>query len=147
MNSPIEKVLSRLESVRQRQQSQWSARCPAHADKGPSLSVRESADGAVLIHCFAGCTPHEVVGSIGIELHELYPPRELTPGTPKRTPQLLTSGQALELLAQEALLVAVAAGNVGQGVALTQSDTDRVLQAAGRINWVRHQTIGVPHAQ
>ncbi len=147
MNSPIDNVLSRLESVRQRQQSQWSARCPAHADKGPSLSVRESTDGAVLIHCFAGCTPHEVVASMGLELHELFPPREQTPGAPKRAAQLLTSGQALELLADEAMLVAVAAGNVGHGVALTQGDTDRVMQAAGRINWVRQQTMRVSHAQ
>jgi len=147
MNSPIDNVLSRLESVRKRQQSQWSARCPAHADKGPSLSVRESTDGAVLIHCFAGCTPYEIVACIGLELHELFPPRELAPGTPMRTAQLLTSGQALELLANEAMLVAVAACSVGYGVSLAQGDTDRVLLAAGRINWVRRQTMGVQHAR
>ncbi len=32
----IDTILARLEKVRQRQFGQWSARCPAHADRGPS---------------------------------------------------------------------------------------------------------------
>jgi hypothetical protein len=140
--TPIENVLGRLEATRQRQPGQWSARCPAHADKGPSLSVRESTEGAVLIHCFAGCTPAEVVGAMGLELHELFPPRETPPGAPKRTPRLLSAGQALDLLAHEAMLVAVAAGNVGRGLALTEKDHAQVMQAAGRINYLRDQVKG-----
>ena len=140
--TPTENVLSRLEKVRQRQPGQWSARCPAHADKGPSLSVRESPDGGVLIHCFAGCTAGEIVDAMGMELSELFPPRDRPPGAPKRTPRLLTAGQALTLLADEALLVAIAAGNVGYGVKLTELDTTRVLKAAGIINFLRDQSKG-----
>jgi putative DNA primase/helicase len=33
----------------------WVARCPAHADRTPSLSIREAEDGRLLLHCFAGC--------------------------------------------------------------------------------------------
>lgn len=33
----------------------WKARCPAHADCSPSLSIRAWSDGHVLLHCFAGC--------------------------------------------------------------------------------------------
>ncbi|MFM7698894.1 MAG: CHC2 zinc finger domain-containing protein, partial [Limnohabitans sp.] len=51
--TPIELVLSRLDKVRQRQVGQWSACCPSHKDTTPSLSVRETEDGAVLLHCFA----------------------------------------------------------------------------------------------
>ena len=48
-------------------------------------------------------------------------------------PAALTARQALELLAAECLLVAIAAGNVAHGVLLTETDRRRVLQAAGRI--------------
>lgn len=34
--------------------------CPSHDDKNPSLSVKETTDGVLLWHCFAGCTFDEV---------------------------------------------------------------------------------------
>ena len=39
--------------------SGWVARCPAHHDRTPSLSIRE-IDGKVLVHCQAGC-PQDAV--------------------------------------------------------------------------------------
>jgi putative DNA primase/helicase len=41
--------------------SSWMARCPAHNDKNPSLSIRDF-DGKVLLHCHAGCRQSEVIG-------------------------------------------------------------------------------------
>ena len=38
-------------------------RCPAHDDNSPSLSVR-LGDTAILFHCFAGCTPVEVMKAL-----------------------------------------------------------------------------------
>jgi len=137
--APIDNILSRLEKVHQRQPGQWSARCPAHADKGPSLSVRELPDGNVLLYCFAGCGAAAVVAALGMELTDLFPPREKTGRGPTRYPRLLTAGQALELLEKEALLVAVAAGNVRHGVVLNQCDLNRLTQAAGRISWLRSE--------
>jgi len=146
MTSPIDTILPLLEKVRKRQSGQWSARCPAHADKGPSLSVRETPEGAVLLHCFAGCSVTEIVGTIGLKLHELFPPRDTPPNAPKRTPRLLTAGQALELLADEAMLIAVAAANIAHGVSLTTVDKDRVLKAAGHINYLRRECMGGQYA-
>ena len=34
----------------------WKARCPAHNDRSPSLSIREGDDGRVLVLCRAGCS-------------------------------------------------------------------------------------------
>lgn len=143
--TPIDNTLSRLEKVRQRQPGQYSARCPAHADKGPSLSVRETPDGAVLLHCFAGCEAAEIVGAMGLELHDLFPPKDKPTGAPKRIANLLTTGQALELLAKESLFVAVAIGNYFHGVTVTKKDLDRLTTAAGRIGLLREQT-GRQHA-
>ena len=33
----------------------WMARCPAHDDREPSLSIRDAGDGKVLVRCHAGC--------------------------------------------------------------------------------------------
>ena len=33
----------------------WMAHCPAHEDRTPSLSIRDTAGGKVLVHCHAGC--------------------------------------------------------------------------------------------
>ena len=39
----------------------WSAQCPAHDDQTPSLSLGDSGDGKVLVHCHAGCTQGSVI--------------------------------------------------------------------------------------
>ena len=33
----------------------WTARCPAHDDRTPSLSIRDADDNKVLVRCHAGC--------------------------------------------------------------------------------------------
>lgn len=52
----------------------------------------------------------------------------------RQVPAPLPARAALQLLASEAMLAAVAAGNVAQGVVLTGRDKDRLMTAAGRIN-------------
>jgi putative DNA primase/helicase len=41
----------------------WSACCPAHKDRTPSLSLRD-VDGKVLVHCHAGCEQTAVVEAL-----------------------------------------------------------------------------------
>jgi len=48
--------------------NQWN--CPAHEDRTPSLSVTER-DGKVLVHCFAGCAPEDVIGALGLTWSDL----------------------------------------------------------------------------
>ena len=43
--------------------SSWMAKCPAHDDHNPSLSIRE-VDGKVLLHCHAGCAQHDVIDAL-----------------------------------------------------------------------------------
>jgi hypothetical protein len=57
------------------------------------------------------------------------------PSVPHR-PKPLPASDALHLLAFETMLVAVAAGNIGRGIALTDEDLARVFLAAGRINQI-----------
>jgi hypothetical protein len=65
----VESVLAHLEGVRSNG-SQWMALCPAHADKNPSLAVREG-DEKILLHCFAGCPLDSILGAAGISPADL----------------------------------------------------------------------------
>ena len=42
----------------------WSARCPAHDDSTPSLSLSDSTDGKVLVRCHAGCKQSDVIDNL-----------------------------------------------------------------------------------
>jgi hypothetical protein len=145
MNDLINNALSRLDRVRQRQLGQWSARCPAHEDNVPSLSIRETPDGAVLLHCFAGCEAADIVASMGLELHDLFPPSDRPTNAPKKLANMLTTTQALDLMASETLIVAMALTNFLRGIAPLPSDIERLRLAAGRINLLNEQT-GRQHA-
>jgi putative DNA primase/helicase len=63
-------LLGRLEGVRPAGPNSWTARCPAHDDRDPSLSVA-LRDGRVLLHCFAGCAPEAVLEAVGLTWKDL----------------------------------------------------------------------------
>jgi hypothetical protein len=53
--------------------------CPAHEDRNPSLSITEK-NGKVLIHCFAGCGPADVIAALRVR--GLWPEDEQNSWTP-----------------------------------------------------------------
>lgn len=66
----LEGFLSRLEHAR-RNGAGWIARCPAHEDNNPSLSLDER-DAKILLHCHAGCSVEAICKALGIEVRELF---------------------------------------------------------------------------
>jgi putative DNA primase/helicase len=42
----------------------WIARCPAHHDQKPSLSICDADEGGILIRCHAGCGQEQVIASL-----------------------------------------------------------------------------------
>ncbi len=52
----------------------WIARCPAHADRTPSLHVTEGARGTILLRCFAGCDQRAVLDAL--REYGLWPDRD-----------------------------------------------------------------------
>jgi Bifunctional DNA primase/polymerase, N-terminal len=56
-------VLGLLDVVRPTS-SGWLARCPAHDDGRPSLTVGYGRDGRVLLHCWAKCAFEDVVRAL-----------------------------------------------------------------------------------
>jgi hypothetical protein len=81
---------------------EYRAFCPAHDDrKTPNLRIRETEDGRVLLHCFAGCGQDKVLSALtkkGIGRSQLFarngrgrgllPPRiTCTPARSRPTPR------------------------------------------------------------
>lgn len=58
-------VLNRCEKVRKIGPRQWQARCPAHEDRNPSLSIGLGEHGRVLLTCHAGCAFEAIRDALG----------------------------------------------------------------------------------
>jgi hypothetical protein len=71
MLADFEDVLDRLTIVTRKDEKATSF-CPAHDDRNnPSLSIK-AENGRLLLHCFAGCRPEDVVSEIGLEIRDLF---------------------------------------------------------------------------
>lgn len=130
-----EVLLSRIEKVKATGQFRWIACCPAHADKSPSLTVRELEDGRVLVHCFAGCGVEAVLAAVGLEFSDLFP--EKLPEQDYTQRQQRRAGFAaldvLKALATEVAVVAAAAGTIQRQGWLNDDDAHRLAIAQDRL--------------
>jgi hypothetical protein len=67
----IPELVVRLDGVRGRGHGHWIARCPAHDDRHPSLSISEG-DRGLLLRCWAGCSLEAVCQALGIAVRDLF---------------------------------------------------------------------------
>ncbi len=131
---PIELLLSRLERVRANRNGTWVARCAAHDDRSPSLSIATGDDGKVLLHCFAGCGAADVVESVGLELSSLFPETHDWKGQRRSR---VDYKALVTLLQHEITVLIIAAQKVRAGETLTDDDQatlDRVQNSLERLN-------------
>lgn len=132
-----ETLLSRLEKVKATGKDRWVARCPAHQDKSPSLTVREIEDGRVLLHCFTGCAAGDVLAAVGLEFSDLYP--EPLPNNPEQQQHIqqrragFAALDVLRALASEATVIAAAAGQIQRRGWLSEDDDARLALAYERV--------------
>ena len=70
--TPVEHLVDRLSA--KPNGAGWIAKCPAHEDRQPSLSIDEGEDGKVLLNCFAGCSAKAIVTAIGLTMRDLFLP-------------------------------------------------------------------------
>jgi len=127
-NPKLPGFLDRLETVR-KSRTGFIARCPAHEDRSPSLSIGEGDDGKILIHCFAGCSAPDICAAIGFDLVDLFPDKPMQSNGHRHR----IDYKALVFhLRHEAYVLSAAAHSVQQGIPLTEDDKntlDRVIQS------------------
>ena len=135
MVDPIAQLLDRLDRV-QGKNGKWMARCPAHDDRGPSLSIGEGDKGSVLIHCFAGCSAEAVMNSVGLELSDLFPPDTLIDmRRGERRPSVDYKALCFHLR-HEVYVLSIAAGKMKKGEQFSDDDwstLDRVIHSFERL--------------
>lgn len=135
--TPIERVLDGLPSARHYGNG-WRCDCPnpVHKRGRGSLSIRESEDGGVLLHCFACMDTPAILGALGLEASDLFPPRgEASPEQRKRDLESLWAA-ALNVLDTEAWVVR-SAGRLAQTAKLNRQDAERLELAIRRIDNAR----------
>ena len=71
-SAALSTFLGHLEAVQQTAQG-YKARCPAHDDQAPSLTITVGQDNRILVHCFAGCSAEDIVAALGSTLADLFP--------------------------------------------------------------------------
>src|SRR5215212_8750870 len=82
MLADFEDVLDKLE-VASRNGEKAMCFCPAHDDRNsPSLSLK-AENGTLLLHCFAGCHPEDIVTKIGLGMKDLFSEGEGGPLSPR----------------------------------------------------------------
>ena len=123
MSDPVALILERLEGVR-KSGTGWAAKCPAHKDRSPSLSVREGQRGAVL-HCHAGCSFASIVDALGLKQFDTF--NEPLSGPQRR---LRATKAILKSVCSEALIVVIAASPVGPR---NDADNARLSTALARL--------------
>ena len=129
----VDDLLSRLEKVRQTASGEWVACCPAHDDRSPSLSVKDSGDGRILVHCFAGCEVLAVLAMVGLKLSDLMPESRLGPVEGlKRLP--FNPRTVLEAIGFNATAIAIAANDIAYGKRISPSDADMLADMAREIH-------------
>lgn len=127
-------IVERLTRVRRTGPASWSACCPAHEDKSPSLAVRETDDGRVLLHCFGGCGVESIVGALGMDLSDLFPPRDKTPGGgTARERRPWRAADLLRLAAYESTMAVLVASDLAAGRQVSDGDRKRLVEATARL--------------
>jgi hypothetical protein len=131
----MNKLLDRLEGVRRTGEGRYIARCPSHLDKSPSLSIRETDDGKTLAHCFGGCSVHDVLAAVGLELRDLMPP---LPNGHRHAPQrqFYSAREAAVMVEHELTLIGLA---LARWPDLDFDNVPRVWQAIKRVQAIARE--------
>jgi hypothetical protein len=132
--SAAAKLLDRLALVKQTAPCRWIARCPAHEDGSPSLSIRES-DGKLLVYCFAGCGAIDIMEAVGLSLSDLYeaPLGHHVAPTHSRIP----ASDLLVILDHELTVAVLILSDITDRRKVNEGQIERLCQAARRIGSAR----------
>ncbi|MEE9339939.1 MAG: CHC2 zinc finger domain-containing protein [Methylococcaceae bacterium] len=123
----LELVTQQLSKLRKTGEGKYLACCPAHDDKNPSLSIKETGDSKILLHCFAGCEVNEIVSALGLTLVDLMPKN---PDFKKGIkPPKFNKYELFDRLSFESTILLVAIRQLFNGQPLNNDDMARVRKA------------------
>jgi hypothetical protein len=128
-------LVAMFDGIKETGPNKWVARCPAHSDRTPSLSIAR-ADDRWLIHCFGGCYPIDVVRAVGLELADLFDNKQYRPRGDRDKPRL-SARDALAALDHEIRVAAIICADFLAHKAIDGHDWQRLATASARIGSAR----------
>ena len=129
--TPADIILARLDRVRPSGHDKWIARCPAHQDNSPSLSIKRADNEAILIHCHAGCDAAAITAALGLNLADLFPPRPADVHSVRPRASTLTPlAMAFE---RDLIITTIVLGDVAAGKPISNDDKITAKAAATRL--------------
>ena len=126
----VDTLLQRLTKVKGGR-GHWTACCPAHEDRSPSLAVTETDDGRILLKCFGGCSVQAIVCAIGMDMTDLFP--DSNDHYKPKVKNAFYATDLLKLIEFESTIVIIAANDLANGKQLSDNDRSRLKQAHERI--------------
>ena len=133
----IDTLISRLDGVKKTGSGRHLARCPAHDDRSPSLSIKDGGDGRVLLHCFAGCETEDVLSAVGLTFSDVMPERIGAEHSYNPAPLRIPSRDVLATLDHESLVVSIIASDFLKHREIDEATWARLAQSVSRINEAR----------
>jgi len=133
MQVDVNKILSLLRKVKSTGNGTWMACCPAHDDKSPSMTISEY-DDRLLIHCFSGCNPTDILGAIGLEFSDLFPDKQYTQKSGRK---VFNPYDVLEALSTETLIIYITASKMFDTKEISDVDWLRLKVAVQRVTAAR----------
>lgn len=127
----VEQILDRLEGVRAAGHNKYVARCPAHNDRNPSLSIGIS-DNKILIYCASGCHNEDIVLALGIKMRNLFIDESY--GAACSVP-LKKKDYGVDQVELDRTVMELAATDIAAGKQLSIEDTARVMMAKRRLSY------------
>ena len=141
MNGIANRLLAHLEGMRQTGPDRWMACCPAHNDRNPSLSIALTADGRILLNCFAGCSFDDVIRASGLAIRDLLPTSVPSFHAIPGRRESVSPEDALTLASHEIFAATLVIETLTTArelhPALLEGALDRLRQACQRMNLVR----------
>ncbi|MBX3640974.1 MAG: hypothetical protein KF888_10795 [Nitrosomonas sp.] len=130
----LSKITPLLKGVIKRHTGGILAFCPSHDDrKGSSLVVSVGREGQVLIHCFAGCSIHEITGAIGLSPADLFPPTD-NPRYEKKKCNGFSAWFLLHALRTDLIRLQIIASDLNKIGALSSDDRRFISEVIARLN-------------
>lgn len=134
--SNFETIIARLEGASKPHSSKAGASvravCPACGGSNRSkLIVTEQPTGNVLIHCFSGCAPADILNAIGLDFGDLFADHKRSkPTTVRHDPRALVSIAAVTCEEVEFMLLA-------HNVKPVEGIAGRLMDAADRLKQIK----------
>jgi hypothetical protein len=131
----VDKLLNNLKKVQRKANNAWMACCPAHDDRSPSLSIKDTGDGKLVLKCFAGCETIDVLGAICLDWEDVMPPKQPVERIQTMKPQKPTiyATDALRVVKTEAQIITMAAMDITKGRKINEPEMARIKLAMERI--------------